>query len=112
MALFQGPTRQVQELVEGAGHGFAVVTAAVVVEEDDRGVFCALVGGGDPIPRAAAGGCEAKAGAELFLVGQLVEGFEVKRLETIDLPAFWPPALAGGLFELEADRLDGGFVLI
>ena len=83
--------------------------AAVVVQENDGRVFCALIRGGDPIPGATASGGEAEAGAELFLIRQLVEGFEVQGLETVDLPVFAPPA---GLFELEAGSLDGGMVLV
>ena len=86
--------------------------ATVVVEEDDRGVFCALAGGGDPIPGTAAGGGKAKTGTEIFLVRQIVERFEVQRLETIDLPAFRPPAGGARLFQLEASGLNGGFVLV
>src|SRR6266446_3746784 len=94
---FQRQAGQIQELVEAIGDGFAVGAAAVVVEEDDGRVLCALVGGGDPIPGAAPGGGEAKAGAQLFLVGQLVEGIKVQGLETIDLPPFWPPAILARL---------------
>jgi hypothetical protein len=109
---FQRRAGQIQELVEGIGDGFAVGPATVIVEEDDWRVFCALVGGGDPIPGASAGGGKTKAGAQFFFVGRLVERFEVKGLETIDLPVLWPPGLAAGLFQLEADGLDGGFVLV
>ena len=86
--------------------------AAIVVEEEDAGICYALVGGGDPVPGASTGGGEAKAGAEFFFVGQFVEGFEVQGLETVDLPAFGPPARAAWLFELETGGLDGGFVLV
>ena len=68
-----------------------------------------MVRGGDPIPGATASGGEAEAGAEIFLIRQLVEGFEVQGLETVDLPVFASPA---GLFELEAGSLDGGMVLV
>ncbi len=86
--------------------------AAVVVEEDDGGVICPFVGGGDPIPGATAGGGEAKAGAEIFLIGQFVEGFEVQGLKTIDLPRFRPPTFFAGPAQLKASGLDGGFVLV
>ena len=61
--LLKGCARQIEELVEGVGDVFAVGAAAIVVEEDDGGVFCALVGRGDPIPGAAASSGEAKAWA-------------------------------------------------
>jgi len=98
--------------VEAVGDGFSVAAVAIVVEEDDRGIFCALVGGGNPIPAPAARGCKAKARPQLFLIGQLVEGFGVQWLETIDLPGFWPPALAARPFQLEASGLNGGSVLV
>ena len=107
-----GHAGQTEEFVEAGGYDSAVGAAAVVIEEDDGGVVLALIGGGDPIPGAAAGGGEAKAGAEIFFVGQLVEGFEVQGLETIDLPTLGPPARAARLFELEAGSLDGGVVLV
>src|SRR6266851_6573233 len=109
---FQRQARQIQELVEAVGNGFAVGASAVVVEEDDGGIFYTLVGGGNPIPRAAAGGGEAKAGAKVLFVWQFVEGFEVQRLKTVDLPALGPPARTAGLFELEPGSPDGGFVLV
>ncbi len=68
--LLRGQARQIEELVEAIGYGFAVGASAVVVEEDDRGVFCALVGGGNPIPGAATGGGKTKARAQFLLVGQ------------------------------------------
>ena len=74
--------------------------------------FARSVGGGDPIPRAAAGGGEAEAGAEFLFVGQFVEGFEVEWLETIDLPRFDPPTLLAGSFQLEACCLNRGSVFI
>jgi len=60
---FQRQAGQIEELVEAVGNGFAVGAAAAVVEEEDGRIFCALVGGGDPIPGASAGGGEAKARA-------------------------------------------------
>jgi hypothetical protein len=62
-------------------------TAATVVEEYDRGIFCPVVGSGDPIPGVAARGCETKPGTQVFLMGQLVQGFRVQWLETINGPA-------------------------
>ena len=82
------------------------------VDEKDGGIFQTLVSGGDPIPGASASGGKAEAGAELFVVGRLVEGFEVERFETIDGPTFWPEAFLVGLFELESGGLNGGFVFI
>ncbi len=102
----------VQKFVEAFGDSFAVGATAIVVEEDDRGIFFALVRGGDPIPGAAAGGGKAKARTEIFLVGQIVERFEVQRLETIDLPVFRPPAVVAGLFDLETGSLNSGFVIV
>ena len=86
--------------------------AAGVVEEDDGGVFLALVGGGDPIPGAKAGGGEAEAGTEFVFEGQFVEGFDVQGLKTIDLPRFGPPMLLAGFFQLEAGFLNGGAVFV
>ncbi len=89
--LIHGQARQIQEFVEGAGDGFGVGASTVVVKKDDRGVFCPLVGRGNPIPGPATSGGKAKAGAEIFLVRQIVKRFEVQRLETIDLPVFEQP---------------------
>jgi hypothetical protein len=82
------------------------------IDEKDGGIFGALVGGGDPIPGAATGGGKAEAGAELFVIGRLVEGFEVEGLETIDGPTFWPEAFLVRMLELESDGLNGGFVFV
>ncbi len=98
---FHGKAGPSQELVEAVGDGFAVGAAAVVVEEDDGGIVGPLVGGGYPIPTSAAGGSKAKAGAQLFLIRQFVEGFGVQGLETINRPAFGPPAFLAGLLGLE-----------
>jgi len=87
-------------------------TGAGEVDEKDGRIFRALVGGGNPIPGASAGGGKAEAGPELFVVGRLVEGFEVERLETIDRPTFWPEAFLVRLLELESGGLNGGFVFI
>src|SRR2546429_7075308 len=54
----------VQKFFEAVRHGFAVGAAAIVVEENDRGIFGSVVGSGDPIPGAAAGVCKAKPGAQ------------------------------------------------
>jgi len=89
-----------------------VGAASIVVKEDDGGVFYPLIVGGNPIPGSAAGGCKAKPGTQLLLVGQLVEGFHVQGLETINRPTFGPPAPLAGVLQLEADGLDGGFVLV
>ncbi len=88
--------------MEAVGDGFSVAAVAIVVEEDDRGIFCALVGGGDPIPASAARGCKAKAGTQLLLVGQLVERFGVQGLETVNRPILRPPAFLAGLLQLES----------
>jgi len=103
---------QIEEFIEAIGHRFAMGATAIVVKEDDGGIFRALVRGSDPVPGTAAGGGEAEAGSQFFLVGQLVEGFDVQGLETINRPAFRPPAFLAGLFELEASRLNGGFVFV
>ena len=87
-------------------------TGAGEVDEKDGRIFRALVGGGNPIPGASAGGGKAEAGPELFVVGRLVEGFEVERLETIDGPTFWPEAFLVRLLELESGGLNGGFVFV
>jgi hypothetical protein len=110
--LFQRRARQIEEFFEAGSDGFAVGVAAVVIEENNGRVFCALARGGDPIPGVAAGGGETETGAEIFLVRQLVEGFEVQGLETVDLPELLSPAGAAGLFELEAGSLDAGMVLV
>src|SRR5713226_1981463 len=108
----QGQAGQIQEFVEIIGYDCSMGAGAVVVEEDDGRVFCASVGGGYPIPAAAPGGCKAKTGAEILFVGQLVEGLHVQGLKTIDLPAFRPPAVLAGLFQLEPCCLNGSFVLV
>src|SRR5713226_2581917 len=99
---FQRKAWPIQEFVEAVGYGFAVGAAAIVVEEDDGGIHCALVGGGDPVPASAARGCKAKARPQVLFIGQFVQGFGVQGLEKIDRPTFGPPALLAGLVELEA----------
>src|SRR5713226_6404790 len=87
---FKGQARPIQEFFKAVGDGLAVGAAAIVVKEDDGGVFCPLVGSGNPIPASAAGVCKAKPGTQFILVRQLVEGFDVQRLETINGPTFRP----------------------
>src|SRR6266851_482928 len=106
----RGPAWPAQEFVKAVGDDSTVGTAAVIVEEDHGRVFCPLVGGGDPVPRIAAGGSKAKPGPQLLFVGQFVQGLGVERLETIDRPTFRPPAFLARLFEFEAGGLDGGSV--
>ena len=109
---FHGNAGPSKEFIEAFGDGFSVGAAAIVVEENDRGIFSSLVGGCNPIPGTATSGGKAKPGTQLLFIRQFVQGFEVQRLKTINLPAFCPPALAAGFLQLETDSLDGGFVLV
>src|SRR5260370_15782122 len=52
-------------LFRSNGNSFAVGATAIVVQVDNRGIFCALVGGGYPIPGTTASGGKAKTGTEL-----------------------------------------------
>src|SRR6267154_2014319 len=99
-----GQTRPIQEFLEAGGDGLTMGAAAIVVKEDDGGIFYPLIGGGNPIPRSAASGCKAKARTQLLLVRQFVQGFDVQGLKTINRPAFRPPASLAGLLELEAGK--------
>src|SRR6516165_11308197 len=79
---FDGKAGPIQEFVKTVGDSLTLLGAtAIVVEEDNGGILCPLVGSGDPIPIAAARGCETKSGTQLFLMWQVVQGFRVQWLE-------------------------------
>jgi len=109
---FDGKAGPIQKFVKAVGDSLTLGATAIVVEEDNGGIFCPLVGSGDPIPRSAACGCETKSGTQLFLIWHVVQGFRVQWPETINRPAFCPRTLLAGLLELEADGLNGGLVLV
>ena len=59
---FDGKAGPIQKFVKAVGDSLTLGATAIVVEEDNGGILCPLVGSGDPIPRAAARGCETKSG--------------------------------------------------
>ena len=59
---FDGKAGPIQKFVKAVGDSLTLRAIPIVVEEDNGGIFCPLVGSGDPIPRAAARGCETKSG--------------------------------------------------
>src|SRR5215469_12696450 len=61
-ASFDAKAGPIQKFVKAVGDSLTLRATAIVVEEDNGGILCPLVGSGDPIPRAAARGCETKSG--------------------------------------------------
>src|SRR5260370_35536027 len=104
----RGPAWPGQEFVKAVGDDSTVGTAAVIVEEVHGRVFCPLGGGGDPVPRIAAGGSKAKPGPQLLFFGQCVPTVGLSGPEPETRPTSPPPPVLARHSRIRPGRRPGG----